>query len=176
MTKRTANEPVEIYVACLASYNNGVLHGTWLDATLEPPQIMETVSDMLKASPEPGAEEWAIHDYSGFGSLRLGEYESLERVQAIARLIADHGALAVALLDDSHGDLDYARRVLDSGSCVGPYDSVADYAREYMQDHLGVTCWLVPYIDYERLARDLLLSGQISSIEADGQVYVLLDP
>lgn len=24
-----------IYVACLASYNNGVLHGKWIDATAD---------------------------------------------------------------------------------------------------------------------------------------------
>ena len=47
---------------------------------------------MLAASPEPGAEEWAIHDYEGFGEMRLSEWESFERVSAIAAGIAEHGA------------------------------------------------------------------------------------
>ncbi|HBL92812.1 MAG TPA: hypothetical protein DD375_04790, partial [Hyphomonas sp.] len=49
-----------VYVACLAAYNNGRLHGAWINAT-EPDEIMEHVRAMLAASPEPDAEEWAIH-------------------------------------------------------------------------------------------------------------------
>ncbi|WP_273241477.1 antirestriction protein ArdA [Hyphomonas atlantica corrig.] len=49
-----------IYVACLAAYNNGRLHGAWIDAT-EPDEMMQGVRAMLAASPEPGAEEWSIH-------------------------------------------------------------------------------------------------------------------
>ena len=169
-------DSIEIYVACLASYNDGILHGEWIDATADLSDMRAAIASILKTSPIPDAEEWAIHDYSGFGSLRLGEYESLERVQAIACLIADYGPLALALLDDSQGDWDYARRVLDSGSYVGPYDSLETYAREYIKDCLGSTSWLIPYIDYELLGRDLVLSGQISTVEADGQVYVLLNP
>lgn len=49
-----------IYVACLAAYNNGRLHGRWIDANT-PDEIWREVSAMLRASPEPDAEEWAIH-------------------------------------------------------------------------------------------------------------------
>ena len=59
-------ETPRIYVACLASYNSGILYGAWIDADQEPDAIMEEVSAMLKASPEEGAEEWAIHDYDNF--------------------------------------------------------------------------------------------------------------
>ena len=30
-----------IYVACLAAYNNGCLHGAWIDAAQEPEEIEE---------------------------------------------------------------------------------------------------------------------------------------
>ncbi|RAN32725.1 hypothetical protein HY11_17410 [Hyphomonas pacifica] len=49
-----------VYVACLAAYNNGCLHGRWIDATT-PDEIMVEVCAMLADSPLPGAEEWAIH-------------------------------------------------------------------------------------------------------------------
>ena len=65
-----------IYVACLASYNAGILHGEWIDAT-DADTIREAIQEMLKRSPTPGAEEWAIHDYEGFGPLRLSEFEDL---------------------------------------------------------------------------------------------------
>jgi len=49
-----------IYVACLAAYNNGRLHGRWIEAA-DPHEVWEQVSAMLAASPESDAEEWAIH-------------------------------------------------------------------------------------------------------------------
>jgi antirestriction protein len=49
----------KIYVACLAAYNNGKLHGKWIDAAQDADDIQSEVDDMLKTSPEPGAEEWA---------------------------------------------------------------------------------------------------------------------
>ncbi|PHR60967.1 MAG: hypothetical protein COA43_04810 [Robiginitomaculum sp.] len=52
---------IRIYVACLASYNSGVLHGRWIDATQGENHIWSLVKSMLAASPEENAEEWAIH-------------------------------------------------------------------------------------------------------------------
>ena len=56
-----------IYVACLAAYNNGILHGCWVDADQSFEDIWQEIRDMLASSPIPGAEEHAIHDYDGFG-------------------------------------------------------------------------------------------------------------
>ena len=72
-----------IYVACLAAYNNGCLHGRWIDATT-PDEVMAEVCAMLAASPLPDAEEWAIHDYEGFEGAHLSEYESFETVCNLA--------------------------------------------------------------------------------------------
>ena len=58
-------DPIRIYVACLAAYNNGHLHGEWVEVTDEA-SICEAVQAMLFRSPIEEAEEWAIHDYEGF--------------------------------------------------------------------------------------------------------------
>lgn len=42
-----------IYVACLASYNAGRLHGAWVDADQDPDDIEREVWAMLRKSPEP---------------------------------------------------------------------------------------------------------------------------
>jgi antirestriction protein len=80
-----------IYVACLASYNNGRLHGTWIDAYQSAETIWTEVEVMLESSPDPWAEEWAIHDYEGFGTIRLGESEPFARVAAMAAGIVEYG-------------------------------------------------------------------------------------
>jgi len=42
---------IRIYVADLAAYNAGHLHGVWIDATLELDDIQAQVRTMLAASP-----------------------------------------------------------------------------------------------------------------------------
>jgi antirestriction protein len=79
-----------IYVACLAAYNNERLHGRWINAHQSPDELYSEVQAMLAASPEPGAEEWAIHDHEGFGPEGLLETELLERVSAIAATLVEH--------------------------------------------------------------------------------------
>ena len=54
-------ETPRIYVACLAAYNNGHLHGRWITATFGEAHIHAETQAMLAASPMSDAEEWAIH-------------------------------------------------------------------------------------------------------------------
>jgi antirestriction protein len=42
-----------IYVACLASYNNGVLHGVWIDANQDVDSVRDEIAVMLRASKFP---------------------------------------------------------------------------------------------------------------------------
>jgi antirestriction protein len=44
---------MRIYVACLASYNNGRLHGRWIEASTDVAEMQMAVSAMLRESPYP---------------------------------------------------------------------------------------------------------------------------
>ena len=57
------SEHIRIYVADLAAYNAGYLHGVWIDASQDLEDIQAQVDTMLAASPVKGAEEYAIHDF-----------------------------------------------------------------------------------------------------------------
>src|SRR6202022_2303852 len=74
-----------IYVASLADYNNGVLHGAWIDAAREPAEIQADINAMLAESREPNAEEFAIFDYDQFGLCRIHENDPIDLVAQIAR-------------------------------------------------------------------------------------------
>jgi hypothetical protein len=59
----------------LSDYNAGILHGVWIDAVEDADELQEPIDRMLAASPTTRrygdvAEEWAIHDFEGFGNLR----------------------------------------------------------------------------------------------------------
>ena len=82
-----------IYVACLAAYNEGILHGQWIDASSDESEMQEAVDAMLAASPIAGAEEWAIHDYEGFGY--MSEYEDLDHIAERVEVWEEFGQEAV---------------------------------------------------------------------------------
>lgn len=173
-----ANSQIRIYVASLADYNAGRLLGKWIDAAHSAEAIHAEISAMLKTSAEPIAEEWAIHDYEGFGSLRLGEYESIENVAEVASLIEEHG-LIFALLVDHFGrmsDLEEAKRYMEDGY-RGAYDRLEDFVTEFVEECYGDVLKGIPdflryHIDYEGVARDMELGGEIFTIELDGQIHV----
>lgn len=164
------SEEIRIYVACLAAYNSGYLHGVWIDATQELDDIQEQVSNMLKASPIEMAEEYAIHDYEGFESVRLSEWEGLERAHNIACFIEEHGTLGAELLNIY--DIEEASKALED-NYHGCFSSLADYAEQFTSDISSVPEHLQYYIDYERMGRDWEISGDIYSIEtAHDEVHI----
>jgi len=159
----TTNTESRIYVACLAAYNSGYLHGAWIDAAQEPWAIHDAVRVMLAASPVEGAEEWAIHDYEGFGGVRIEEYTGFERVSEIALFLAEHGEIGAAVLDHYCGDLDEAREAL-ADRHLGAYASLADYAQEVTEESTAIPHALRYYIDYAAMARDAELNGDLFTV------------
>jgi len=148
-----------IYVACLAAYNNGCLHGRWIDATT-PDEIRTQVRAMLAASPEPAAEEHAIYDYEGFEGAHLSEYASFESVCELAEFISEHGELGSRIYGHYGNDLEQARAAFDD--YAGAYRSAADFAEELHEDvGTAIPESLRYYIDWQALARDMALNGEI---------------
>lgn len=90
----------QIYVACLASYKEGINFGKWIDATQCEDDIYQDIHDMLAKSPVDDATEWALHDYSGFGKARFDDDERIENIVKIVEFLAVHGDLGATLLGD----------------------------------------------------------------------------
>ena len=161
---------IRIYVACLAAYNNGSLHGTWIDASLGEDSIRDAVNTMLKASPEEGAEEWAIHDYEGFEGVQISEYESFESVCESAEFIDEHGRLGAQLLAHCH-TLEEAKTALEDHYC-GEYESVSDYAEQLIDETTTIPDNLRFYIDYEKMGRELEINDIFTIETAAREVHV----
>ena len=160
----------KIYAACLASYNNGILHGRWIDADQDINAIQDEIQNMLKKSPIKRAEEYALHDYEGFGNIKLSEYEDLETVVQYAEFIAEHGELGAELIADY--DLKYAKVLLDD-HYHGAYDSEVDFAYTLFNECYGNALpeTLSYYFDYKAYARDLFINDFIS-VDAEGKLHV----
>lgn len=168
-----------IYVASLADYNNGRLLGAWIDATIGADAIYEQIQAMLARSREPAPEEWAIHDYEGFGSKQLGEFERIEEVAALAEGIGKYGPAFAAWVD--YSGLDAEDWHYFEAAYLGEYPTLTAYAEQIIDD-MG---WqqevdallpqsLKPYarIDAQAMGEDLRLGGEIFVLESDSGVYV----
>ena len=196
-SNQAADTP-RIYVACLASYNSGTLHGRWIDADQGVDHIWEEVRAMLRESrypnvrvdcpgcdgagcencgdvgTVPSAEEWAIHDYEYFGGMTIDESESFDDVAEVARLIEEHGP-AYAAYADHQGGVDYAFESDFEDHYQGEWDTEEAYAENFIDDcydlenMMGNLC---SYFDYERFARDLFINDCYSVDNPKGGVFV----
>lgn len=160
-----------IYVACLAAYNNGILHGAWIDAAQDVWAIYDEVARMIRASPIADAEEWAIHDYEGFAGVRVSEYSGIEEVAELGAFIVEHGRLGAELI--AHfGDLEEARRALED-RYHGAFSSVADYMQELTEECTAIPESLRFYIDWQAMARDAEMSGDVLTVQtAPDEIHI----
>ena len=164
----TTQSPIRIYVACLASYNAGILHGTWIDVSGDVDDMQNQINDMLTASRQCDAEEWEIHDYEA--PFSIDEWESLDALARIADLYEQHGDVFEAALEINSGDINYAEKMVDS--FAGTYDDWEDMAIQYVEDGLfgDIPDNIQGYLDYERLGRDL--SFDYSGTYVGNDLYV----
>lgn len=170
-TNQQLTDKPRIYVACLAAYNSGRLHGAWIDANQDAGAIRAEVAAMLKCSPIVGAEECAIHAFEGFEGAHVEEYAGLEQVAELAEFVAEHGRLG-ALVLAYFGDLSETREAL-TDRYHGCFATVADYMEELAQGCVQIPEFLARYIDYEAMAIDAELGGDILTFEtAHDEVHV----
>jgi len=160
-----------IYVACLAAYNDGYLHGEWIDASQNVEDLHQNVKKILASSPIPNAEEWAIHDYEDFGDIRIEEYTGLEKISELVAFLEEHGELGSAAYGYSN-DIDDAIKLIEE-NYHGEFNSEEDFAYHWTHevDCREIPEYLQPYIDYKAMARDFFVND-FFSLEIDYKVHV----
>jgi antirestriction protein len=144
-------ESQRIYVASLKDYNAGNHHGVWIDLNLaiDLDDVWNQINEMLASSPDfkefpqgGPAEEWAIHDFEGFGTYRLSEYDSIAKVFRVAKLIEEKGVAASEWLANDETPATNNETAYDlidwfDGCFMGEFDSEREYA-EHFVDELGL--------------------------------------
>ncbi len=169
-----------IYIACLASYNNGVLHGKWIDATSDEDEMAEEVAGLLRRSPYPNvmvedpetgeevpsAEEFAIHDHEGLGN--IGEYTPLSEIAALVEVLEENPDLPPHIVLAYHHE--YNANPQDNYR--GQYDSWADFAEQFEEETGGLE--EIPdrfryHIDWESVGREFETGGGL--VEYSGHFF-----
>lgn len=155
------------YVADLAAYNAGRMIGQWIDLDgLTADEIKEAVQAVIDASPFPGAEEYAIHDWDGLPST-FGEWPDWEAVAAYVATMEELGpddetrAAYRCWLESGSGDAGDVDSFRDA--YAGCYHSGAAYAEDSAYE-LGLLDgterrWPFYCIDWEAAWRELEMAG-----------------
>lgn len=187
-----------IYVASLSDYNNGHLHGVWIDLEGKDEfEVQDEINEMLRTSRYPNvtykcsecdgngapceickgkgeyasAEEWAIHDYDDMPS--MGEFPTMHDVLEYVRMTEEHGDAWAAYLE--HVGANYATEDDFSNTYAGEADTELDWVEQHLED--CSTLESIPenlryYFDSERYLRDLKAGGEVSFVRHLGTVYV----
>ncbi|WP_340149018.1 antirestriction protein ArdA [uncultured Sneathiella sp.] len=167
---KTQQSEIGIYVACLASYNNGILHGRWIDATQSVDEIHAEITSMLKSSTMRDAEEWAIHDHEGFEGIQVSEFESISRVVELATFVSFHGALGVKLYEH-YGSLGDAEIAMND-HYAGEFVSLAHFAQDITEQSVDTPSQLEYYIDWEAMGRDMAINDVLAIEIGMNKVHV----
>jgi antirestriction protein len=185
------------YFASLSDYNNGHLHGVWVDlADLDETEIQDEINAMLRQSRYPNvtykciecdgddadcdvcggkgeyhsAEEWAIHDYEGMRD--MGENPCLSDLVEYVRLKEEHGDAWDAYVESVGAHYATEDSFLDA--YAGEADTELAWVEHWIEDagilH-GVDEILARYFDIEAYLRDMKLNGDVEFEEVDGTVY-----
>lgn len=171
---------MRIYVACLAAYNNGFLHGIWIDCEgKDLDTLQDEVNEMLKQSPESDAEEWAIHDFEGFGNYRIEEYTRLEEIAEIGEAVGNSSydlELITGVMDHCGHGVAKAVEYIDD-NYQGKFKDLTEYAWNWLEESgefEQILKHLQYYFDIQAYTRDLNCNCDVFTIDApNGNIYVL---
>lgn len=162
-----------VYVACLACYNAGKLHGEWLDAD---DGLSDAVADHFGADEDGklacGGEELQVHDSEGFEPLNIGEC-GVDEAEEIGAALREHGTPLALVMDWLDCDARDAIRKIRDGIHLGTFKSLADYAED-RSEQMGddIPQHIRFYVDWERYAEDCETNGEFYSVEHGGEFYI----
>lgn len=153
-----------VYVGTYSKYNDGNLHGAWLDLEdySDADEFLTACRELHSDESDP---ELMFQDFEGFPKAFYGESCLADGLWDWITLDdEDRELLAIYTAEiDSDGTIDAAREAY-----CGKYDSPSDWAAEWLGecgDLASVPAHLQNYIDFEAYARDCRLNGDVTFVE-----------
>lgn len=161
----SASAIIRVYVGSVTRYAYALV-GDWVSLPCD--DLAARLRDI-----DPGTEEWAIFDSEcpALPSLRIDEYDSLQRLNEVAEALADLDEDDLQRVDAllAYGvDIDDALEHYDDVCALPDYvDGIDDYQGigEYYADLLDVFAGVPEdspareYFDYSSYGRDVVLEG-----------------
>lgn len=166
LLKENANvKNPSVYVGTYGKYNEGSLDGEWVDIT-----EFDTYEDFIdychKLHGDENSAELMFQDFAGFPEIWYSESgmseETFDKIKEFSELDSDKkGAYEAYLTICDEGD-DSIDKFEDC--YLGYYNSPEDFAEEYFTTNNDIPDFIINYIDWNAVWRDLNIS--------DGYDYV----
>lgn len=167
------------YIACLASYNSGILHGAWVDLEVveDVEDIQECIDWVMATSPDAGAEEYAVHEYSGLpGYLTDSEWPDLAALIEYKEARAEFTGSGELVRLEAFEFLCADRRATVSAEDLidnfcGFYTSGAEYAQDLACETGAINdilAWPLDCIDWD----EAFIALDMNTFRANGGLYV----
>ena len=168
----------QVFVGCLAAYNDGKIHGAWVEA-VDLVELNTNARFILFTSPIPGAEEWMISDNLNFQGINFNQYTPTEEVVAIATALKEYGK-PFAIYRKYYGGYDVTAEFIQhfKEDYKGIFSEREDFVYEELKRRgiiKKVECIGLNegYIDYEKIASDWFSEDYLDlPSDSSGQVYV----
>ena len=177
-----------IYVGTYRKYNEGSIAGKWIDLSEfeDYDSFVATCHELHRDESDP---EFMIQDFEGFpkafycesglpteavfDGIRHYYKELTEEQQEAFNLYCEYN-----LTGKSSGELDFDEMFSDFEEAFqGEYDSPKAYAEQYIEDCYSSELEALPVIissniDFEAIAEEFRISGDIYYCQKDGQTFV----
>jgi len=139
-----------LYVGTYHKYNSGSIFGKWLDLEdyTDPEEFYAACKKLHKDEEDP---EFMFQDYEDFPSSLYSESGGVNAIYAYIDL-DDHDREIIDAYDEQL-DADGYQDVIDR--FYGFYDSLEDFAYEYVENCMEIPESMANYFDYEKFGRDL---------------------
>lgn len=122
-----------VYVADLASLEQGIRHGLWVDADQHADDLDADIAAMLESSPTAGAAVWAIYGAEGFAGINVKGMTDSKLIAALGRGVAQHGEAFAAYVEwVGTNDAEALEQFLDH--YMGTYASLKEFGRSAAED------------------------------------------
>jgi antirestriction protein len=157
---------LRIFVECIATHNNGGVHGAWIDlGDKTEDEVDSEIKAMLAKSPHVGAEEWFVTDYEGFNKLKASQYD-LKDLCRLSHMVEEYGEWIIELVKDV-GDIDNADRYMRD-NYIGEYESPEYFAECQLDEN---------YPNFPENLRDFFdFHAFALALESDGYLFVVAGP
>lgn len=171
----------KIFVANLTAYVEGVIIGKWIDANQDVEDLKKEIQEILDEYP---SEEYFITDFEDFGAISIGEYESLEKISALANALVEHGE-ALSLFYEHHIDkmneFDIDEIVSEfKEDFIGEYEDLDEFIEGFLDENLPKELEkfelfgnsITTYLDFDQIKRNMESSGDYDFHEYEGNYFV----
>jgi antirestriction protein len=147
-----------IYVGTYKKYNNGSLFGEWFDLSdfADKDEFYEKIQDFHKDEEDP---EFMFQDFENIPSCYISESHISSEFWDLMELTEDWDENKIESFFEWLNDWGHdnpTEQIQTFEECIyGYFDSMLDFAYEFVKECYNLSDFVSTYFDYEKFARDL---------------------